>query len=83
LPGRLIELPVTLKVETMKMHVMTAASQRRAGEMIGGVTLAITNNLLVKKLAETVDCYPTQAGAVQRIALEYARTPTTVVTTIT
>jgi hypothetical protein len=51
--------------------------------MIGGVTLAITNNLLVKKLAETVDCYPTQAGAVQRIALEYAKTPTTVVTTIT
>jgi hypothetical protein len=29
LPGRLIELPVTLKVETMKMHVMMAASQRR------------------------------------------------------
>jgi len=26
--GALIESPVTLKVETMKMHVMMAASQR-------------------------------------------------------
>jgi pyruvate/2-oxoglutarate dehydrogenase complex dihydrolipoamide dehydrogenase (E3) component len=51
--------------------------------MISGVTRAITNKLSLEKLAETVHCYPTQAEAFQRIALEYARTRTTVATTIT
>ena len=51
--------------------------------MISGVTLAIPNNRSLEKLAETVHCYPTQAEAFQRIALEYARTRTTVATTIT
>jgi hypothetical protein len=51
--------------------------------MISALTLAIINNLLLVRLAETVHCYPTQAEAFQRIALEYARTRTTVATTIT
>jgi pyruvate/2-oxoglutarate dehydrogenase complex dihydrolipoamide dehydrogenase (E3) component len=51
--------------------------------MISGVTLAITNRLSLEKLAETVHCYPTQAEAFQRIALEYSRTRTTAATTNT
>ena len=42
-----------------------------AGEMISELTLAITNKLTMKALAETVHCYPTQAEVFQRIALEY------------
>jgi pyruvate/2-oxoglutarate dehydrogenase complex dihydrolipoamide dehydrogenase (E3) component len=43
-----------------------------AGEMISELTLAITNKLEMKALAETVHCYPTQAEVFQRIALGYA-----------
>jgi pyruvate/2-oxoglutarate dehydrogenase complex dihydrolipoamide dehydrogenase (E3) component len=42
-----------------------------AGEMISELTLAITNKLTMKALAETVHCYPTQAEVFQRIALSY------------
>ncbi len=42
-----------------------------AGEMISELTLAITNKLTMKALAETVHCYPTQAEVFQRLALEY------------
>ena len=42
-----------------------------AGEMISELTLAITNKLTMKALAETVHCYPTQAEVFQRIALGY------------
>ncbi len=51
--------------------------------MISNLTLAIPNNLSLEKLAETVHCYPTQAEAFRRIALECAGTRTTVATTIT
>jgi pyruvate/2-oxoglutarate dehydrogenase complex dihydrolipoamide dehydrogenase (E3) component len=44
-----------------------------AGEMISEVTLAITNKLTLEKLADTVHCYPTQAEAFQRVALEYVK----------
>jgi hypothetical protein len=55
----------------------------QAGAMISALTLAIINNLLLVRLAEIVHCYSTQAEAVQQIALEFARTRTTVATTIT
>jgi pyruvate/2-oxoglutarate dehydrogenase complex dihydrolipoamide dehydrogenase (E3) component len=42
-----------------------------AGEMISELTLAVTNKLTMKALAETIHCYPTQAEVFQRIALEY------------
>jgi len=44
-----------------------------AGEMISELTLAITSKLTMEALAETVHCYPTQAEAFQRIALEYVQ----------
>jgi pyruvate/2-oxoglutarate dehydrogenase complex dihydrolipoamide dehydrogenase (E3) component len=37
------------------------------------LTLAITNKLPMKALAETVHCYPTQAEVFQRIALAYGK----------
>ena len=40
-----------------------------AGEMISELTLAITNKLPMKALAETVHCYPTQAEVFQRIVV--------------
>ena len=55
----------------------------QANELISGVTLAIPSELSLEKLAETVHCYPTQAEAFQRIALEYSRTRTTAATTNT
>jgi pyruvate/2-oxoglutarate dehydrogenase complex dihydrolipoamide dehydrogenase (E3) component len=45
-----------------------------AGEMISEMTLAITCKLPLEALAETVHCYPTQAEAFQRIALQYVGT---------
>jgi pyruvate/2-oxoglutarate dehydrogenase complex dihydrolipoamide dehydrogenase (E3) component len=42
-----------------------------AGEMISELTLAITNNLPMEALTETVHCYPTQAEVFQRIALGF------------
>ncbi|MEQ7010851.1 FAD-dependent oxidoreductase [Actinopolymorpha sp. B17G11] len=44
-----------------------------AGEMISELTLAITNQLPLEALANTVHCYPTQAEVFQRIALQHAR----------
>ncbi|WP_432866905.1 FAD-dependent oxidoreductase [Microbispora rosea] len=42
-----------------------------AGEMISELTLAITNQVPLEALANTVHCYPTQAEVFQRIALQY------------
>ncbi|MGW5361963.1 FAD-dependent oxidoreductase [Actinopolymorpha pittospori] len=44
-----------------------------AGEMISELTLAVTNQLPLEALADTVHCYPTQAEVFQRIALQHAR----------
>ncbi len=44
-----------------------------AGEMISELTLAITNQVPLEALANTVHCYPTQAEVFQRIALQQAR----------
>src|SRR5215831_10992729 len=45
-----------------------------AGEMISELTLAMTHQVPLEGLAETVHCYPTQAEVFQRMALEYAKT---------
>ena len=44
-----------------------------AGEMISELTLAVTNQVPLEALADTVHCYPTQAEVFQRIALQHAR----------
>lgn len=44
-----------------------------AGEMISELTLAVTNQVPLEALANTVHCYPTQAEVFQRIALQHAR----------
>ena len=44
-----------------------------AGEMISELTLAITNKLPMKALAEAVHCHPTQAEVFQEIALAYGK----------
>ncbi|HTO78142.1 MAG TPA: FAD-dependent oxidoreductase, partial [Methylocystis sp.] len=44
-----------------------------AGEMISELTAAIAHRLPLEALAETIHCYPTQAEAFQRIALDYAQ----------
>ncbi|MET7400557.1 FAD-dependent oxidoreductase [Dactylosporangium sp. NPDC005572] len=43
-----------------------------AGEMISELTLAVTNQMSLEALADTVHCYPTQAEVFQRIALQHA-----------
>src|SRR5207245_10037588 len=43
-----------------------------AGEMISELTLAMTHQVPLEVLAETVHCYPTQAEVFQRVALQYA-----------
>ena len=45
-----------------------------AGEMISELTAAISNQVPLEAVAETIHCYPTQAEAFQRIALGYAET---------
>ncbi|MEV8518046.1 hypothetical protein [Dactylosporangium sp. NPDC051484] len=41
--------------------------------MISELTLAITNQMSLEALANTVHCYPTQAQVFQQIALQHAR----------
>jgi pyruvate/2-oxoglutarate dehydrogenase complex dihydrolipoamide dehydrogenase (E3) component len=45
-----------------------------AGEMIGEITLLMTNNLSLGRLAGTIHCYPTQVEVLKRIADNYSRT---------
>ncbi len=45
-----------------------------AGEMIGEMTLAMTNGLGLKAIAATIHCYPTQVEVLKRIADSYNRT---------
>ncbi len=47
---------------------------KHAGEMIGEMTLLMTNRLPLKTLAATIHCYPTQVEAFKRIADLYQRT---------
>src|SRR5262249_37631388 len=46
---------------------------RHAGEMIGELTLAITNGLKMGALANAIHPYPTQAEALRKISDAYAR----------
>jgi pyruvate/2-oxoglutarate dehydrogenase complex dihydrolipoamide dehydrogenase (E3) component len=46
---------------------------RRAGEMIGEITLLMTKRLSLRSLAVTNHCYPTQTAALERIADSYSR----------
>ena len=61
-------------------EIVGATLAAHAGEMISEMTLAITCKLPLEALAETVHCYPTQAEAFQRIALQYIGTRTTATT---
>lgn len=45
-----------------------------AGEMISGITLAITNNIGLSGIAATIHPYPTQAEAIRKAADAYSRT---------
>jgi dihydrolipoamide dehydrogenase len=44
---------------------------RHAGEMINEITLAMTNNLGLKAIANTIHPYPTQAELIRKVANEY------------
>ena len=46
---------------------------RHAGEMISELTLAITAKVGLKRLAQTIHCYPTQAEIIKRAADAYNR----------
>ncbi len=46
---------------------------RHAGEMIGEITLAMTNNLGLKAIAQTIHPYPTQTESVKKTADAYNR----------
>jgi dihydrolipoamide dehydrogenase len=46
---------------------------RHAGEMIGELTLAITNGLGLKAIANTIHPYPTQAEVIRKAADQYNR----------
>ncbi len=50
---------------------------RHAGEMLNEITLAMTHNLGLSKIAETVHPYPTQAEIIKHLADEYNRTKLT------
>lgn len=45
-----------------------------AGEMIGEMSLLMTNKLPLAALGRTIHCYPTQVEALKRVADAYART---------
>lgn len=47
---------------------------RHAGEMISEITLAMTNNLGLQAIANTIHPYPTQAEAIRKTADAYSRT---------
>jgi len=47
---------------------------RHAGEMINGITLAMTNGLGISAIARTIHPYPTQAEVIRRLGDAYNRT---------
>ena len=46
----------------------------RAGELIGTISVAMTNGVGLKKLADTVFPYPTYTEAIKKVADQYNRT---------
>lgn len=69
----------------VKVHLKKGSSQilgatvvgAHAGDLISSLTLAMTNNLGVDKIAATIHCYPTQAEAIKRVGDAYNRTKLT------
>ncbi len=65
----------------LKVHLRPGTDQilgatlvaRHAGEMISELTLAITARIGLKRLAQTIHCYPTQAEVFKRAADAYNR----------
>lgn len=47
---------------------------RNAGDMIGEITLAMTNGIGLGKIANTIHPYPTQAEAIRKVGDSYNRT---------
>jgi pyruvate/2-oxoglutarate dehydrogenase complex dihydrolipoamide dehydrogenase (E3) component len=45
-----------------------------AGDLIGELSLAMTNGIGLNKIASTIHCYPTQAEAIKRVGDAYNRT---------
>ncbi len=66
----------------VKVHVRKGTDQilgativaRNAGDMISEITLAMTNGLGLRKIADTIHPYPTQAEAIRRVGDVYNRT---------
>jgi pyruvate/2-oxoglutarate dehydrogenase complex dihydrolipoamide dehydrogenase (E3) component len=66
----------------VKVHVRRGSDRivgatvvaRHAGEMISELTLAMVGRLGLKKLADTIHPYPTQAEAIKQVADAYNRT---------
>lgn len=65
----------------LKVHVRRGSDRilgatlvaRHAGEMISELTLAITAGIGLKRIAQTIHCYPTQAEILKRAADSYNR----------
>jgi len=47
---------------------------RNAGDMISEITLAMTHGIGLKKIADTIHPYPTQAEAIRKVGDRYNRT---------
>ena len=66
----------------MKIHVRDGTDRilgatvvaRHAGEMISGLSLAITSGIGLRALARVIHTYPTQAEAIKMAADAYNRT---------
>jgi hypothetical protein len=66
----------------VKIHVRAGSDEilgatvvaRHAGEMINGLSLAITSRLGLRALARVVHTFPTQAEAIKMAAEAYERT---------
>ena len=66
----------------MKIHVRDGTDRilgatvvaRHAGEMINGLSLAITSGIGLRALARVIHTYPTQAEAIKMAADAYNRT---------
>lgn len=66
----------------VKVHVRKGTDQiagatvvaRNAGDLICELTLAMTHNIGLKKIGETIHPYPTQAEAIRKIADSFNRT---------
>jgi pyruvate/2-oxoglutarate dehydrogenase complex dihydrolipoamide dehydrogenase (E3) component len=64
-----------LKLHLRKDRIVGATLvASHAGEMISELTLAITNGIGLKSVAQTIHCYPTQAEIIKRAADAYNRT---------